>query len=623
MPAVIKRPAGAKRGKGPAPTTARSGRAGGIVVRGRTKCIGCGSHAPTRYTGQRVCDECQVDTLARRRTPLQVDNGRPRAGVCGGGAPPKPRPHRNGPPAGWASFNDVARRELKRADAAADRAYEAALKAPPAPPPKPPPPPPRDVEQRLYADASERRWRKSVARRNAGPKPADVVTAAVSRPLRLRERRAGHRNACSAGSTTFGTASRFSGDPAAPPPAVGIRDCETYTYIAAEAGIRDVRMARAAALSAAVSAVVYAKCLGDLALRARDDRVQRERSADAVDMWGATTFALAALFDRLHASRHSTKSAARRCLRIARVSLLRRVWPRLLTYEGRLAWDAASRRAQGVPAMRAPRPRRDAPKKPAPVPRRIHDWILANFELRPTGYRSRSHTSALVRARRELKDEARLRRVDELRAKEKAGDTTTLAREEGGRLVVGARRAEALTVKAPPSCSFGPPRVVSAPPVRRRAPQKPCPAPLLDIPKRPATPVLDTLDVAPPPAASDDYTDPGDDYMEPGESPASDEAAAPSPPASGAGGGAPDQAAVPLEASPARVEIEAPAPGAFSSPPRFVVGAVVEVRFCGMEDWYPGRVARIAEDGALDIEYEDGDYEAAVAPALVRERLGG
>jgi hypothetical protein len=42
-----------------------------------------------------------------------------------------------------------------------------------------------------------------------------------------------------------------------------------------------------------------------------------------------------------------------------------------------------------------------------------------------------------------------------------------------------------------------------------------------------------------------------------------------------------------------------------------------------MEDWYPGRVARIAEDGALDIEYEDGDYEAAVAPALVRERLGG
>lgn len=236
--------------------------------------------------------------------------------------------------------------------------------------------------------------------------------------------------------------------------------------------------------------------------------------------------------------------------------------------------------------MRAPRPRRDAPKKPAPVPRRIDDWILANFELRPTGYRSRSHTSALVKARRELKDEARLRRVDELRAQEKAGDTTKLAREEGGRLVVGARRAEALTVKAPPSCSFGPARVVvPAPPVRRRPPpQKPCPAPPLDIPKRAATPVLDTLDVAPPPAASDDYTDPGDEYTEPGESPASDEAAAPSPPASGAGGGAPDQAAAPLEASPARVEIEAPAPGAFSSPPRLVVGAAVEARFCGMED---------------------------------------
>ena len=173
--------------------------------------------------------------------------------------------------------------------------------------------------------------------------------------------------------------------------------------------------------------------------------------------------------------------------------------------------------------------------------------------------------------------------------------------------MVGARRAEALTVKAPPSCSFGPPRVAApAPPVRR---QKPRPAPPLDIPTRPDTPVLDTLD---------DYTEPGDDYTEPGES--SDEAAAPSPPVP-ATGGAPDQAA-PLDESPARVEIEAPAP-AYSSPPRWRAGALVEARFCGMDEWYPGRVVRVAEDGAVDIEYEDGDYETALPPGHVRERAGG
>ena len=612
MAATIKPSAGAKlRDKGLALTAERSSRAGGILVRGTTTCISCGSKAPTRYAGQNVCDECQVDTLSRKRTPLQVDNGWPRAGVCGAGAPPKPRSKRNGPPAGWSSARDVARRERKRADAAADRAYAAALKAPPAPPPKPPPPPTRAVEQRLYADASERKWRKSVARRKAREKPAELVTAAVARPLRLRERKAGHRNGRSAGSATFGTASRFSGDPAAPPPAVGIRDCDTYKYVAAEAGIRDVRVARAAAFSAAVSAVVYAKCLGDLALRVRDDRVPRERrDVDATeDAAAATASAPAALFDRLHASRHSTKSAARLCLRLARVSVLRRVWPQLLTYEGLLAWRAETRRLQGVPAMLAPRPRRGPPPKNVTAqPRRLDDWILANYELRPTGYRTRSHTSALVKARREIQDELRLRRADELRAKEQAGNTTALAREEGGRLVVGARRAESLTVKAPPSCSFGPPRVAApAPPVRR---QKPRPAPPLDIPTRPDTPVLDTLD---------DYTEPGDDYTEPGES--SDEAAAPSPPPVPATGGAPDQAA-PLDESPARVEIEAPAP-AYSSPPRWRAGALVEARFCGMDEWYPGRVVRVAEDGAVDIEYEDGDYETALPPGHVRERAGG
>ena len=82
MAATIKPSAGAKlRDKGLALTAERSSRAGGILVRGTTTCISCGSKAPTRYAGQNVCDECQVDTLSRKRTPLQVDNGWPRAGV--------------------------------------------------------------------------------------------------------------------------------------------------------------------------------------------------------------------------------------------------------------------------------------------------------------------------------------------------------------------------------------------------------------------------------------------------------------------------------------------------------------------------------------------------------------
>ena len=50
---------------------------------------------------------------------------------------------------------------------------------------------------------------------------------------------------------------------------------------------------------------------------------------------------------------------------------------------------------------------------------------------------------------------------------------------------------------------------------------------------------------------------------------------------------------------------------------------MVEARFCGMDEWYPGRVVRVAEDGAVDIEYEDGDYETALPPGHVRERAGG
>ena len=221
--------------------------------------------------------------------------------------------------------------------------------------------------------------------------------------------------------------------------------------------------------------------------------------------------------------------------------------------------------------MLAPRPRRGPPPKNVTAqPRRLDDWILANYELRPTGYRTRSHTSALVKARREIQDELRLRRADELRAKEQAGNTTALAREEGGRLVVGARRAEALTVKAPPSCSFGPRRC--SPPVATEAPSR-----AAGYSDAPDTPVLDTLD----------------DYTEPGES--SDEAAAPSPPVP-ATGERPDKP--PTSPAP-KLRRRRP----LSSPP-----SAPRATRRGFAAWTNGtrRVVRVAEDGAADVEYETG-----------------
>ena len=57
--------------------------------------------------------------------------------------------------------------------------------------------------------------------------------------------------------------------------------------------------------------------------------------------------------------------------------------------------------------------------------------------------------------------------------------------------------------------------------------------------------------------------------------------------------------------------------------PAFEAGAVVEARFDGGDEWFPGRVAAANADGTYAIAYDDGDEEAAVAGGLVRRLAAG
>ena len=41
-------------------------------------------------------------------------------------------------------------------------------------------------------------------------------------------------------------------------------------------------------------------------------------------------------------------------------------------------------------------------------------------------------------------------------------------------------------------------------------------------------------------------------------------------------------------------------------------------RFNAGASWYPGTIEKVAEDGTVDISYDDGDREKGVQPSLVR-----
>ena len=53
---------------------------------------------------------------------------------------------------------------------------------------------------------------------------------------------------------------------------------------------------------------------------------------------------------------------------------------------------------------------------------------------------------------------------------------------------------------------------------------------------------------------------------------------------------------------------------------RWKKGDVVEARYGGGGEWYPGRVTKVDTKGNCNIDYEDGDKERKVAPHLIRGR---
>ena len=52
--------------------------------------------------------------------------------------------------------------------------------------------------------------------------------------------------------------------------------------------------------------------------------------------------------------------------------------------------------------------------------------------------------------------------------------------------------------------------------------------------------------------------------------------------------------------------------------PLLAVGACVEARFGGDDEWFPGKVEAVNDDNTYAIAYDDGDREESVQPALVR-----
>ncbi len=50
----------------------------------------------------------------------------------------------------------------------------------------------------------------------------------------------------------------------------------------------------------------------------------------------------------------------------------------------------------------------------------------------------------------------------------------------------------------------------------------------------------------------------------------------------------------------------------------FKVGARVQARFAGGDDYFAGVVSGLGRDGTVDVDYDDGDIERGVPPSLVR-----
>ena len=49
-------------------------------------------------------------------------------------------------------------------------------------------------------------------------------------------------------------------------------------------------------------------------------------------------------------------------------------------------------------------------------------------------------------------------------------------------------------------------------------------------------------------------------------------------------------------------------------------GDLIEARYGGKEDWYPGKISTVCGDSAYNIKYDDGDTEYCVQRQLIRRR---
>jgi len=56
---------------------------------------------------------------------------------------------------------------------------------------------------------------------------------------------------------------------------------------------------------------------------------------------------------------------------------------------------------------------------------------------------------------------------------------------------------------------------------------------------------------------------------------------------------------------------------------KFPVGAEVEARYKGLEDWVDGQITKDNKDDTYMVDYQDGSREKRVHKSLIRERGSG
>lgn len=55
----------------------------------------------------------------------------------------------------------------------------------------------------------------------------------------------------------------------------------------------------------------------------------------------------------------------------------------------------------------------------------------------------------------------------------------------------------------------------------------------------------------------------------------------------------------------------------FSPLKNLKVGSVVEAQFSGGDEWFPGQIVDVGNDGTYAVQYDDGDYEPRVLAKFI------